>query len=410
MVKPWFALSKTTPIKNVAIIGGGIAGCACAWRFAQAGYAVTLFEKNADIAQAASGNPVGLVEPYLTANHNVVDQFYTAGFLLTRQVLTQPLNGIAHIAHTPERQQRFQNLLAKRQFPDTFAQWLSAQEVSAKLGIHSDHPALWLPTAGMIDPETFCRALLPTHPLFQLKTSTQINTLIQKNGEWQLLDQHQKIHTASHVIIANAYDALQLAQTQDYPLKASPGQLSIVAPTALSQSLRHPMCYEGYMTPAINGQHIIGASYRHSATDLVVKEKDHTDQLTYLHKAFPQLADSFSDTRKTARVAVRALTPDHLPLVGPITNRQWLNEAYAKLRTGTPQKRAGYQSAQYLNNLYLCAGFGSRGLSGALLAAEVLLSLTTEKMLPVFADVYQAIHPSRFWIREITRLGKKETV
>ncbi len=410
MIKPWFALPSISPVNQIAIIGGGIAGCATAWRLSQAGYRVTVFEKNPAIAQAASGNPIGLIEPYLTANHNLVDQFHSAGFLLTRQVLQQlsqqgvqiwhQLDGIAHIAHTPERRSRFQNLLDKRQLPETFAQWLEANEVSEQISITCEYPALWLPTAGMIDPAAFCRALLGN---IEVQCNTSIIAMNQNKNIWTLQDQNQKSYTASHVIIANANGARQLSQSQHYPIKPSPGQLSLLSPTTASKSLRHAVCYEGYMTPAINGQHIVGASYRHDPDDLDISDADHLSQLDYLRKALPEVANSFDTTRKAARVAVRGLTPDHLPLVGPISDRQYVDEAYAKLRTGAPLKRAAYPNAEYSPNLYLNAGFGSRGLSSALLAAEILYSLISGSALPVSGALYQALHPSRFWIRQLMR-------
>jgi tRNA 5-methylaminomethyl-2-thiouridine biosynthesis bifunctional protein len=409
-IKPWFALPDTSPVNHIAIIGAGIAGCAAAWRLSQAGYQVTVFEKNAEVAQGASGNPIGLIEPYLTANHNLVDQFHSAGFVLTRNVLEQlspqgaeiwhQLDGIAHIAHTPERQQRFQNLLHKRQLPETFARWLNPQQVSTQIGVACEHPALWLPTAGMIDPGAFCRALLGNT---DVRCNTAIVALEQQESLWHLRDQHQHSYIASHVIIANANNAKHLQQSKDYPIKAIPGQLSLIAPNDESKNLRHAVCYEGYMTPVIKGQHVVGASYRHDPNDLDISDADHQNQLNYLCQAFPTMADGFKNTRKAARVGVRALTPDHLPLVGPIGEKQWLSQAYAKLQHGASLKRAGYPNAEYLPNLYLNAGFGSRGLSSALLAAEVLYSLISGSALPISEKVYQALHPSRFWVREITR-------
>ena len=39
-------MRSPTPIKQIAIVGSGISGLACAWRLAQSGHCATLFEAN----------------------------------------------------------------------------------------------------------------------------------------------------------------------------------------------------------------------------------------------------------------------------------------------------------------------------------------------------------------------------
>ncbi|MEI6228264.1 MAG: FAD-dependent oxidoreductase, partial [Methylophilaceae bacterium] len=44
--------------KHAVIIGAGIAGCSTAYALAQRGIRITLIERNAEIANEASGNPL----------------------------------------------------------------------------------------------------------------------------------------------------------------------------------------------------------------------------------------------------------------------------------------------------------------------------------------------------------------
>src|SRR5688572_4205488 len=52
----------TRSVGDVAIIGGGVIGCACAWALARAGVAVTLYERGR-LASEASGASAGILAP-----------------------------------------------------------------------------------------------------------------------------------------------------------------------------------------------------------------------------------------------------------------------------------------------------------------------------------------------------------
>ncbi|NOS97308.1 MAG: FAD-dependent oxidoreductase, partial [Methylotenera sp.] len=55
-------------LKTAIIIGGGIAGCATAHALAIRGIQVTLFERNATIANEASGNPQAMLYPRISGD------------------------------------------------------------------------------------------------------------------------------------------------------------------------------------------------------------------------------------------------------------------------------------------------------------------------------------------------------
>ena len=65
---------------KIAIIGGGLAGCAAAWCLSRQGHHVTIFEKGTEIASGASGNERGMINPRFYKFFNKEASFYAAGF------------------------------------------------------------------------------------------------------------------------------------------------------------------------------------------------------------------------------------------------------------------------------------------------------------------------------------------
>jgi len=72
MHKPWDIFPRSTlstytaAHEAVVIIGAGLAGCWLARSLADKGVSVRLIEKHHSVASAASGNPAGIVKPFVT--------------------------------------------------------------------------------------------------------------------------------------------------------------------------------------------------------------------------------------------------------------------------------------------------------------------------------------------------------
>jgi tRNA 5-methylaminomethyl-2-thiouridine biosynthesis bifunctional protein len=230
----------------------------------------------------------------------------------------------------------------------------------------------------------------------------QAITKLTHNGQnWQLYNKENQLVTESKtVIIANAAAASQLNVGQDFSVSPLPGQLSLVAANAKSQYLKIPLSYEGHITPVRQGLHLIGSTYRHGREqDLSESKHDHQRVASYLDNIAPQLALDFSHAK--AWLGSRSVTPDHLPLVGAVADKLEFDAMYQKIAKGS--NRISFAKASYLPNLYISVGHGSKGLSSSLLSAEVIACLIEGSSLPISAKVYQAIHPSRFWLRQLKR-------
>jgi tRNA 5-methylaminomethyl-2-thiouridine biosynthesis bifunctional protein len=124
---------------------------------------------------------------------------------------------------------------------------------------------------------------------------------------------------------------------------------------------------EGYVAPAVDGIHVLGASYDMNDTSTEPHAQAHAGNLQRLAGLLPGWEKNFSADRLQGRVAFRATTPDRLPIIGVLEP-----------------------------GLYACTGLGSRGIVWSALGAELLASMIFDEPLPLEQDLVASVSPQRF--------------
>ena len=147
------------------------------------------------------------------------------------------------------------------------------------------------------------------------------------------------------------------------PLRSVRGQLSW-AEAEPGRPLDAIVCREGYVTPARDGRHIVGATFQRDDADLNPRDEDDETNRWRLGRLVPGWGDQ---PLTSARVSVRAATPDRLPLVGALAP-----------------------------GLFASLGHGSRGLTCAPLGGELLASMVCGEPLPLPRDLVRRLDPLRF--------------
>jgi tRNA 5-methylaminomethyl-2-thiouridine biosynthesis bifunctional protein len=203
------------------------------------------------------------------------------------------------------------------------------------------------------------------------------------------------------VVLAGGRDAVRFAKVQGVALQAVRGQVSTLPATARSRALNSVVCGCGYATPVWGDSHCIGASYGPANSNEQATPTDDAQNVANLRRYFPALATALEAVPATGRVAFRAVSPDRLPLVGPVPAADAFRACYGDLHHGRDPSR--YSPAPYQTGLFINAGHGSRGLVSAALAAEVLAALLEEEPLPLARPLLHALHPARFLIRELRK-------
>jgi tRNA 5-methylaminomethyl-2-thiouridine biosynthesis bifunctional protein len=401
---PWLLSKHRNPVaKNVTVIGAGMAGCHVARALAERNVRVTVIEKHPSPAQEASGNPQGALYTRLSANNAALSRFSLASLQYalrhySQTAFAEAMHACGLLQLQDTRDEMLQDLFSGN--PE-LAHWLDASEATQKSGINLQRGGWWLAQAGWINPQKLCHALLD-HPLITTHYSCEISQLHNENSQWQLNDARGKTVTeSSQIIIACANRAAAFTQTNWLPLRPVRGQISQLPATDTSQSLRCVVCDEGYVTPAANGQHCLGASFMPGDTDTALRMDEQQHNLRLLAEFSPALADCWAEATLQGRAALRCTTPDHLPLVGPLPDRDAFHDDYAALRHNA--KSVIRCAGSYVEGLWLFGGFGGRGLCYIPLAAELLASQLLQQPRPLPRDIQTALAPARFVIRELVR-------
>jgi tRNA 5-methylaminomethyl-2-thiouridine biosynthesis bifunctional protein len=358
-------VDSSTRVESVVVIGAGIAGASIAQQFATRGFSVSLIERDLP-ASGASGNPVAVVRPEPGGASNVIAEFSAAGVGWLQRWLTTHSESVPHdfcgAVRLLRDQRRHDKLAAYAQtVPDEWLHEVSVDEATMLCGQSVASEGFFLPHAGWVDPTALIAALID-HPLIELRSATEVKQLSpDSTGVWCVeLATEEKI-LSRYVVLTTAF--ADLSSNVD-GIDSARGQLSVVAEST-DKPLRTIVCRDGYVTPAINGVHTIGATIQIDG-DAKPRSEDDLENFHRLQRLLPDFVSDASELR-SGRVSWRATTQDRLPLVGKIAE-----------------------------GLYASIGHGSRGVACAPWCAVFLVTQMLDEPLPIGSEWIERLHPLRF--------------
>lgn len=409
--KPWFARPTPAPgERHALVIGAGLAGCATAASLAARGWQVSLLERHDALAQEASGNPQGVLYLKLSAHGTALSQLIVSGFGYTRRLLEHLQRGVdwddcgvLQLAFNAKEAQR-QAQLAQA-FPEDLLHTLDQQQAQMRAGIDLQWGGLFYPEGGWVHPPALC-TWQAAHPGIRILTHHDVLQLRREQGHWQAWDGDRLLASAPTVVLAGAADIKRFDFSSDLPLKRIRGQITRLPQTPESQGLSTVVCAEGYVAPARLGEHTLGASFDFNNDDLTPTAAEHAGNLHMLEEISMDLvarlgADTLQPETLEGRAAFRCTSPDYLPIVGPLADREAFADAYASL--GKDARQTPDIPCPWLEGVYINSGHGSRGLITAPLSGELLAAWLDDEPLPLPRAVAEACHPNRFALRRLIR-------
>jgi tRNA 5-methylaminomethyl-2-thiouridine biosynthesis bifunctional protein len=418
--------------RRVAIIGGGLAGAACADALARAGLQCTVFDRHAQPAGAASGNAAGLFHGVFHADDGMHARAHRAAALAAAPVYRRAIaagvagacDGLVRLVPEHVDPGPLADALARSGLPSEYVRAWSAGQVQAAGG--PGCAAWFYPDGGWIAPAELVRWWLANAGV-DWHGNAGVARLERDAGGWRLFDvDGAALAEVDAVVFANAGDAVArwsratdadgraLAAGADWiaPLASTRGQVSVLA--AATPHLRRPprpIAGSGYVITLADGGVLCGATTDADDPDADVRLSDHAHNLRQLaaitgarlEAPAPEWVATADDDEHLAaalvargqlhgRVGWRATAADRLPLVGALP---------AAPADGDPALPDQPRHWPRVPGLFVAAGFGSRGLTWAPLAARLLASWITDAPYPVPADIVDALDPARFCTRRV---------
>lgn len=402
---PWFA--SPPPVvageRHVSIIGAGLAGCCLGREFSRRGWRITLIDAR---GQTADPEQPGIIQPYLDLNDSPARRWYDAGLrytldLLTRvQISSWRQCGVFRAAADEPARARFKKIAASGTNED--AVYINHESARKLCGVEIRRAGLFFARGGFIDFSDLCRALRAgcSHECVAA-TAAQL-AYDPAERLWSVYGANARLLSRSPlVVIAAGSKSIAFSQSRALALAPVRGQSTLIDTGRQSAALKTIISAGASITPACNNRHRLGATFDRVDLNPQPRPQDDAVNLRKLRQIAPSLYAELAGNKTSGRVGFRAVSPDHLPLLGPLPIADRFCRAYADLHHG--RAYADYPPAPVHSGLYVCTGFGARGLISAPLAAHYLAGHIGGETPAITDDVACALHPARFLVRALKK-------
>ena len=365
------------------VAGAGLAGATTARALAERGWQVTVCDP-AGVAQGASGNLAGVVHTSASAHMTAQNRFYQLAWLHALKRLRQmgfpasaddgALSGVIQHAADQRMARKLEQALAAGTWPTEILVPLAPEQVL----LHG---------AGYLRPGRWCQHLLD-HPDIELEPLAVRGFQIGDALQIELEDNDQRLTRSADALFLCMAEGIRALPGLDWlPLKLIRGQVSYVRATEASRHWRQAICHAGYLTPALNDLHCVGATYDLQRPTAEIDPADDQTNLEQLREQLPRHWQALGGEAieiVDRRAAVRCQTPDFLPLAGPLAD-------------------PGELPHRIVPDVYLNLAHGSRGITHTPLCADLVADLASDLTPFPDAELINALAPERFILRRRRR-------
>jgi tRNA 5-methylaminomethyl-2-thiouridine biosynthesis bifunctional protein len=398
------------PERHVLVIGAGLAGAAVGERLSARGWAVELIEQHSQPAAEASGLRAGAFHPQLSGDDNFLARLSRAGFLYALrhwQALEAAGHGfewercgVLRLAQSNDEESQLAAVMHALDYPASYADYANQEQAAELSGCKVNAGGWWFPDGGWVKPASLVSAQLAAQLAASAQQTTQFNrevaALEYRDGRWQALDAKRNLIAAAPVaVLANAHGAARLADFGQ-ALASLRGQLTYL-PRGVLPALRTILTGDGYVLPQIDGTAAAGATVDFEDDDAEPRTEGHEQNLAALERLLPGSSAGIDRTKLEGGVGFRCAAPDRLPLIGAVPDIVLARERSATL------SGAHTPDLPRLPGLYAACAYGSRGLTWAALAGEIIADLISGEPPPLEASLLDAVDPGRFVLKRARR-------
>ena len=376
---------------NCIVVGAGLAGAAVAASMARRGWSVQVLDAAAAAASGASGLPAGVLVPHTSPDDNLLSRLSRDGVRATLQQAQALLVAGQDFQASGVLEHHVDQAPPRPAMRDAGAVWNRPADADQKelAGLDPAAAADWHEKAAWIRPAALVRAWL-AQPGVQLLCDAKVAKLARDAPGWQALAADGRVlASAELVIVAAAVDSQSLVE--GLTLQPVRGQVTWALHDAAMQLPAFPVNGDGSFIPSVPTAHgpawMCGASFQRGDSKLAAREQDQQENLDRLRRLLPALAGRLESAtppdRLRAWTGIRCASTDRRPLVGPVD-----------------------ETAP--DGLWLSTAMGSRGLTFAALAAELIAARVHGEPLPLARKLAAALYPARHVKRAAARASAGE--
>jgi glycine oxidase len=327
---------------DVAVVGGGVVGCAVAWFLAREGVSVALLERD-DVACQASGAAAGMLLPYGESNASGAFLDWGRRALAAFPGLCEQLREVSGI--DPEFEASGALYVASdarveshlRAKLDVVAgaglEWLDPLAArDAEPQVRDDlRGALWSPREAHVRSPLLTRAYAAAAQALgaRIERGVVVSALRFDSGRCRGVVTSRGEFSAGAVVLCGGAWTPQLAPFE-LPIEPVRGQIaSLDNPTP---PLRH-IVFEGavYLVPKRDGSLVVGATEERCGFDRRVTAAGVSSLLAGACALVPRLGESGF---RAAWAGLRPATPDRMPVIGAAPECEGLFVAAGHFRNG----------------------------------------------------------------------------
>ena len=358
--------SPTGP--RIAVIGAGIGGASVAAGLRRRGASPLVLEAGTKAGAGASGNRVALQSPKLTLDHNAMSRLSASclSFAARTSDAAGATLGRGVVAFdTPARLAARHEVLRSQRWPSDLVRAAQA----------SDMPSGADALSGVV--YEYGRAVMPAPVLEYLladidhQYSFEASSITDAGVGLEVVARDGRVETVDGVVVAagadigDSFEQLGIAM----PIEQTHGMVSQIPSQGGMSELDTGLSFGGYLTPALEGMHDLGATFWKDSGPEELDEKraaGHDHNLGLLPEPMRRLVPT-SAAGFAARTSRRASLPDRRPLSGRLSER-----------------------------VFVLGGLGARGFTLAPLLGDLLAAQMLGQPVPLPRDHLSGIVPTRY--------------
>lgn len=318
---------------DIAVVGGGVIGLACAWRLAQGGAKVALFERST-CGREASWAAAGMLAPLVEAARHPLQNLAARAAMLDlcsksrdlypefAQQLPENIElRLGDVKGDPDDWRKAGILYVATRPDDTALSTLQEFEESEEAPPFSGFPTVWLPKQGQVNNQKLVEALQNA----AVQAGVAIHSFqpvsirsFSADGIEISTPSHSSVRCAKLLLCAGAWSGgIEGLNAQwNLPVRPISGQMLALHPRqAKLKAFVSQIVYSSdvYLVPRLNNQLLVGATMADIGFDKSVR----VESMTRLLQSAARLMPAIEDWEIVSQWAgLRPASPDGLPIMG----------------------------------------------------------------------------------------------